>query len=118
MSDKDSPPNKDIPYPHIPLRTIHSSKGLQARVVFILDVTKGLYGFPCEIEDAEILEPAKLGVQYNKLEEERRLFYVAVTRAKEDVVIYTQKHAKSEFLKEIEDHIDGGELPVDNEIKI
>ncbi len=119
VSDEDIPPDRDIP-PHIPLRTVHKSKGLQARVVFILDVTKGLYGFPCEIEDAEILEPAKLklGERENKLEEERRLFYVAVTRAKEDVIIYTQKGAESKFLKEIKNHTDIEELPLDNKIKI
>ena len=43
------------------LMTIHKSKGLQARVVFILDVVKGLYGFPCEIENPDIYEPAIKG---------------------------------------------------------
>ncbi|MBS3058468.1 MAG: ATP-binding domain-containing protein, partial [Candidatus Diapherotrites archaeon] len=38
-------------------------------------------------------------------EEERRLFYVAVTRAKERVILYTQKNKESQFIKEIENHI-------------
>ncbi|NQE45910.1 ATP-dependent DNA helicase Rep [ANME-1 cluster archaeon GoMg2] len=87
---------------HIRLMSVHGSKGLQARVVFILNVDKDMYGFPCELEDPSIFEPAIKGRKRDKEEEERRLFYVAVTRAKEDVIIYTQKCAESKFLKEIE----------------
>ncbi|MCZ7400915.1 MAG: UvrD-helicase domain-containing protein [Candidatus Methanoperedens sp.] len=85
-----------------PLMTIHKSKGLQAKVVFLLCVDKGLYGFPSEIEDPFIFEPAMYGKPNNKEEEERRLFYVAITRSKEDVIIYTQKDNESMFLKEIQ----------------
>ena len=42
----------------------------------------------------------------NKEEDERRLFYVAITRSKEDVIIYTQKDNESMFLKEIEKYIE------------
>lgn len=85
-----------------PLMTVHKSKGLQAKVVFLLCVDRGLYGFPNEIEDPFILEPAMYGKLNNKEEEERRLFYVAITRSKEDVIIYTQKDNESMFLKEIQ----------------
>lgn len=81
--------------------SVHKSKGLQAKVVFILNVVKDLYGFPCELESPDLFEPAIIGDKRDKTEEERRLFYVAVTRAKEDVHIYTQKCAESDFLKEI-----------------
>jgi len=85
-----------------PLMTVHKSKGLQAKVIFLLCVDRGLYGFPNEIEDPFILEPAMYGKLNNKEEEERRLFYVAITRSKEDVIIYTQKENESMFLKEIQ----------------
>jgi DNA helicase-4 len=77
-------------------------QGLEAKVVFILDVVKGEFGFPSEIEDPAILEVAREdnGVKDQK-EEERRLFYVAITRAKEDVYIYTRQEDESEFLAEI-----------------
>jgi DNA helicase-4 len=90
----------------IPLMSVHKSKGLQAKVVFLLCVDEGLYGFPCRLEDPLIFEPAIDTKYNNKEEEERRLFYVAITRSKEDVMIYTQKSAESIFLKEIKDYIE------------
>ncbi|MCZ7400109.1 MAG: UvrD-helicase domain-containing protein [Candidatus Methanoperedens sp.] len=94
---------KNSPNPRsIKLMTVHKSKGLQAKVVFLLCVDKGLYGFPCEIEDPFIFEPAMYKRLNNKEEEERRLFYVAITRSKEDIIIYTQKDNESMFLKEIQ----------------
>jgi DNA helicase-4 len=91
----------------IRLMTVHKSKGLEAKVVFVLDVTKGTYGFPCEIEDSSIYGPAREDYPpQDHKEEERRLFYVAVTRAKEDLTIYTWEPSKSEFLEEIKDHVD------------
>jgi DNA helicase-4 len=89
----------------IHLISIHKSKGLQARVVFIFDVVKGLYGLPCELENPDIYEPAIKGPKRRREEEERRIFYVAATRAKEDLIMYTQKYAMSDFLGEIKEHV-------------
>lgn len=89
----------------IQFMSVHKSKGLQARVVFILNVNNEMYGFPCWIEDPKIYEPAIVGRKKDRLEEERRLFYVAVTRAKEDVVIYAQKSSRSIFIDEISDRV-------------
>jgi len=87
------------------LLTVHKSKGLEARAVFILNVIEDLYGFPCEIEDTSIYAPARENYPpQDHIEEERRLLYVAMTRAKEDLIIYTWEHAKSQFLEEIEEH--------------
>lgn len=87
------------------LLTVHKSKGLEAKVVFILNVIKDTYGFPCEIEDPSIYEPARENYPpQDQKEEERRLFYVAMTRAKEDLYIYTWQPAKSDFLEEIESY--------------
>jgi DNA helicase-4 len=90
---------------HIHFMSVHKSKGLQARVVFVLDVVKGLYGFPCEKENPDIYEPAILGPKRKREEEERRVFYVAVSRAKEDLIMYTKKDEMSDFLKEIKEHL-------------
>jgi DNA helicase-4 len=90
--------------------SVHQSKGLQARSVFLLDVVDGLYGFPCQLENPTIFESARRFKLDDKEAEERRLFYVAVTRAKEDVHIYTQQGLESKFLKEIEKHVVNIEL--------
>ena len=86
------------------LLTAHKCKGLEAKVVFVLDVVSGDFGFPSEIEDPSILAPARDDSFPNRKEEERRLFYVAITRAKEDLYIYTREKARSEFLNEIKSH--------------
>jgi DNA helicase IV len=103
---QDVPLSEDVHNPTtISNLTVHQSKGLQARIVFILGVDKGPYGFPNELQNLDTLKPATRGEKNDKEEEERRLFYVAVTRAKEDVIIYHQKCAKSKFLDEIKMHV-------------
>ncbi|WP_410509498.1 UvrD-helicase domain-containing protein [Methanosarcina hadiensis] len=94
----------------IPFMTVHKSKGLQAKIVFLLDVVEDLYGFPCEIENPDIFEPAILSRKRDRYEEERRLFYVAVTRAMNDLVIYTRKDSVSKFIHEIENKVTFYEL--------
>jgi len=89
----------------IPFMSVHRSKGLQAKVVFIVDVVEGLYGFPSELENPDIFEPAIKGRRKDKEEEERRLFYVAITRAKEEAIIYTQEGRESKFLDEIDEYV-------------
>jgi len=55
------------------LLTVHRSKGLEAKVVFLLNVIKDTYGFPCEIEDPSIYEPARENYPSQDQKEERRL---------------------------------------------
>jgi DNA helicase-4 len=94
----------------IPFMTVHKSKGLQAKVVFLFNVVEGLYGFPSELENPDIFEPATLSSKKDKYEEERRLFYVAVTRAMNNLTIYTQKDSVSKFIYEIENKVSFCEL--------
>lgn len=92
------------------IMSVHKSKGLQARVVMVLNVDKDLYGFPCELENPDIFLPAIKNNDGLRKQEERRLFYVAVTRAKEEVIIYTQKCSESEFITEIKEFVKREEL--------
>ena len=92
------------------IMSVHKSKGLQAKVVMVLNVDKDLYGFPCELENPDIFLPAIKNNDGLRKQEERRLFYVAVTRAKEEVMIYTQKCSESEFITEIKDFTKRDEL--------
>jgi DNA helicase-4 len=63
-----------------------------------------MYGFPCTIEDLDLFAPAMEGVRRSREEEERRLFYVAVTRAKEDLLVYSQDCRLSKFIEEVREH--------------
>lgn len=77
-------------------------KIVEASHVFLLSVISGVFGFPSEMHDASVLEIIKPPRTSSTIfEEERRLFYVALTRSKERVYIYTQKGAESLFLHEI-----------------
>ncbi|MFN7301337.1 MAG: ATP-dependent helicase [Bacteroidota bacterium] len=82
-------------------KTIHASKGLEAKVVFILGLTEGQGGFPDIWLEDRIFQVIKRANHDLLMEEERRLFYVAITRAKEKLFLITEKGFESGFLKEI-----------------
>lgn len=82
-------------------KTIHAAKGLEARVVFILGMTEGSGGFPDIWLEDRIFQVVKKANHDALLEEERRLFYVALTRAKEKLFLITERGSESSFIKEI-----------------
>jgi DNA helicase-4 len=84
-------------------KTIHASKGLEAKAVFIIGLTEGSGGFPDIWMEDRIYQVIKESNHDLLLEEERRLFYVAITRAKDDLFLITEKGNESSFLKEIPD---------------
>lgn len=86
--------------------SVHSSKGLEAKYVILLDIVSGTYGFPSEIKDSSVLEIARNNKNRDTFEEERRLFYVALTRSKEFIHLFTIKDNQSMFLKEISNFIE------------
>jgi len=86
----------------ITYRTAHQSKGLEAEYVFIINNKDGLYGFPSQIQDQPIIDYF-LGTKDNfTFSEERRLFYVALTRAKKKVWLVVNKYDKSSFIRELQ----------------
>lgn len=88
---------------YVPYKTIHAAKGLEARVVFIIGLTDGPGGFPDVWLEDRIYKVIKQSNLDSLLEEERRLFYVALTRAKDILFLITEKGRMSPFLKEIPD---------------
>lgn len=84
-------------------KTIHGSKGLEARAVFIIGLTEGSGGFPDIWLEDRIFQVLRASNHDLLLEEERRLFYVALTRAKDELFLITEKGNESSFLKEIPD---------------
>lgn len=83
------------------LRTIHAAKGLEAKIVFVVGMTGGINGFPQVWESDRILQIIKSSNIKLLLEEERRLFYVALTRAQEELFLVSELGNESSFIKEI-----------------
>ena len=92
-----------LDYPHLPIEfiTVHRSKGLQADYVIILNCVSGQYGFPSEQADDPILNLLLSKSDQYENGEERRLFYVALTRSKRKTFIITNTTFQSKFVKEI-----------------
>jgi DNA helicase-4 len=82
-------------------KTIHASKGLESKAVFIIGLTEGHGGFPDIWLEDRIFQVIKTANRDLLLEEERRLFYVGITRAKDKLFLITEKGNESSFLKEI-----------------
>ena len=74
--------------------TMHGSKGLEYKIVLVMDVCEGIIPYNKAVLDEQI-------------EEERRLFYVAMTRAKEKLYLlypnqrYNKDTTRSRFIEEI-----------------
>ena len=86
--------------------TVHQSKGLEADYVIILNNRDAKLGFPAHVKDpplkAELVKiTEELRLDQVSVNEERRLFYVALTRAKKQVILLTVDGKESSFIKEL-----------------
>ena len=90
---KEKPQERDCPFI---LSTIHASKGLEYDSVYLLDVIDGV--LPAQIpKDLKKAEKSEI----EAYEEERRLFYVGITRAKNQLYVFTMKTQHSAFCDEL-----------------
>ncbi len=96
--------------------TVHSSKGLEADHVIVPRMTSETLGFPSRIEDDPVLQLAMPGGDSFEDAEERRLFYVALTRAKSSVTLITLAHKESPFIAELVKDYDLQVLDEDGEV--
>ncbi len=86
----------------ITYKTVHQSKGLESDYVILISGEDAKNGFPNKMEDDQLLEMV-LGHKSEFLYgEERRLFYVAITRTRSIVYILSDKNNISEFVSEIQ----------------
>lgn len=83
--------------------TVHASKGLEADHVIILRATSDRMGFPSEIVDDPLLDLVLPAPEKFDHAEERRLFYVALTRARHSVTILADRQEPSVFVRELVD---------------
>lgn len=89
------------PNANISFMTAHSSKGLGYDNVVLINMFEGKFGFPCQIEDDPIMKLVTYEDTSMPYAEERRLFYVALTRTKNRVYIMTPQRKPSRFLIEL-----------------
>lgn len=80
--------------------SVHSSKGLEADHVILINCNQGSHGFPSLIEDDPILDFVLSKSEHFPFAEERRLFYVAMTRAKKHMYVLYDKDRPSPFIGE------------------
>lgn len=82
--------------------TIHGSKGLEADYVFMLNCNSGLYGFPSLVSDDPVLDYVLSDSEHYEYAEERRVFYVGITRAKVHTVVLYHNDMPSPFVREMD----------------
>lgn len=81
----------------VTLATIHGIKGLEAEMVFVIGCTN--VNFPCKASEHPVMEIFKVD-EYDKEEEERRLLYVAMSRAKRSLYLSYSGKGLSSFIDE------------------
>lgn len=103
-SGKNKVVSKKYPQINIEYMTAHSSKGLGRDEVIIINQDSGTYGFPSKKTNDPVLNMVIYNDRSYEDAEERRLFYVALTRTKNRVYLIAPKHTPSKFLLEIKDN--------------
>ena len=91
-----------FPKLNISYMTAHSSKGKQVDHAMVIGLTSQGYAFPSQIEDDPVLDIVLAKTELIPNAEERRLFYVAMTRAKKHVWLVASKETPSTFALEVE----------------
>ena len=81
--------------------TVHRAKGLGYDNVIIINAIDAAFGFPSKIQDDPVLHYVVKTDRSIEYAEERRLFYVALTRTKNRVYIVTPQQRPSEFVREL-----------------
>ncbi len=81
----------------VTLATVHAIKGLEAEMVFVIGCT--MNNFPCKGSEHPVVDLIKID-EYDKEEEERRLFYVALSRAREQLYLTYSGRRHSYYITE------------------
>ena len=101
---------------NVEFRTVHKAKGLEADYVIIIRVINDFIGFPNKLSTPSFMNLIHDWDNDDKVEEERRLFYVALTRAKKGVYIFTSSSRESKYISELkEDNLKNLEIIYSND---
>ena len=93
----------NFPQMKLTYSTVHGSKGLEDDYVILINADDNRIGFPNKMEDDELLDMVLSHKSEYEYAEERRLWYVALTRTRNYTYIIANAENPSIFLKEIED---------------
>ena len=93
---------RDFPNMKFSYSTVHGSKGLEEDYVVIINADDSRLGFPNKMEDDELLDMVLSSKSNYEYAEERRLWYVALTRTRNYTYIIANNESPSIFVKEIE----------------
>ena len=99
---------------NVVFNTVHRTKGQEADYVVVLGLRDDRYGFPCQVEDDTLLNIVMPPIHEDPypFAEERRLFYVALTRARKGVYLVSDQVRPSPFVRELLENcpeVTGGE---------
>lgn len=92
-------------FPNVALdfMTVHRAKGLGYDNVIIINARNEVYGFPSQVQDDPVLKFVVRDDHSIEYAEERRLFYVALTRTKNRVYLIVPQERPSSFVLELID---------------
>jgi DNA helicase-4 len=103
LPDKQEERQLNAMYPNLQIKSlsIHASKGKEADYVVLMGMTKGKHGFPSVKATPPLLDALLPAMENYAFAEERRLFYVALTRARQRVYLIADHSGCSEFVTEL-----------------
>ncbi len=97
--------HEKFPDMELTYKTVHQSKGLEREYVILISGENAKNGFPNKMEDDRLLDLVLGNKSGYEFAEERRLFYVALTRTRSIVYILSDKNKTSIFVKEVENRV-------------
>ena len=108
-------PDRDVQ--GVRILSAHKAKGLEADVVIVANASDHLFGFPSKVENPDVLEPVRMSAG-DAQAEERRLFYVAITRAMKRLHLVSRHGLPSPYLAEIEGEANTSRAPNPSNVRV
>lgn len=88
--------------------SVHSAKGREAELVILVNAVSGILGFPSEQRRDTLIDPVR-DTTIERIPDERRLFYVALTRTADQLHVLTRPERWSQFLETLDEQFEWSE---------